>query len=436
MSRARSCAALPGQARLPVFTQAMRPVHGDFDHGKPLPGLIAWPAAADGAAHRNTRSGTDVVNKRGSGRGRLAVFGTAGSLAAAVFAGSALWPGGQAEAAGSSSKIAAAELKHWPKPVAKKLGKVIADNGHKGAYAVFDADNTTYRNDLEEALLPFLEMKGVLTRKSMDPSLKVIPFKDTATHKESLYSYYNRLCEVDDQVCYPWAAQIFSGFTLKQLKGYVDELLAYGRPIPAEYVENGKVTRTEVDAPRFSTGMRELYKSLRRHGIEVYVVSAASEDLVRMVLADPKYGYGVKPQNVIGVSMLLKDRRTGDVTSARKEIAAGTYDPAKLAKRELTPKLWAPLTWYEGKPAAINTYIDEWKKPILAAGDTPKSDGPMLFHSADVEHGGVRVWVNRKESSMKELDGMKKANAERQRELGQKVTADKRWLTVTPDQIR
>ncbi|WP_030572928.1 HAD family hydrolase [Streptomyces aureocirculatus] len=381
-------------------------------------------------------------------KGKLAAVGAAGALAAAVFAGGALWPNtADAKAAGAkagpaassaAARAAAAELKHWPKPVARKLGKVIADNRGKGAYAVFDADNTTYRHDLEESLLPFLEMKGVLTRKSMDPSLKVIPFKDTAGHKESLYSYYNRLCEVDDQVCYPWAAQIFSGFTLTKLKGYVDELLAYDKPIPATYYENGKVTRTEVERPRFSPGMRELYGSLSAHGIEVYVVSAASEDLVRMVLADPKYGYGVKPQNVIGVGMQLKDPRTGRVTSSRKEIAEGRFGPkdrARLAKYELTPNLWAPLTWYQGKPAAISTYIDEWKQPVLVAGDTPVSDGPMLFHSADVRHGGVRVWVDRKDSYMKQLDAMKRKNAARQRELGQPVTADKRWLTVTPEQL-
>ncbi|MFC8132217.1 haloacid dehalogenase-like hydrolase [Streptomyces sp. NPDC057302] len=374
-------------------------------------------------------------------KSKLAVLGTAGALTAAVLAGTALWPSTDATAADASTTTAktaktAAELKHWPKPVAKKLGKVIAKNERKGAYAVFDADNTTYRNDLEESLLPFLEMKGVLTRKSMDPSLKIIPFKDTKKHKESLYSYYLRLCDIDDQVSYPWAAQIFSGFTLKELKGYVDELLAYDKPIPAEYYEAGKVTKTEVKKPEFFTGMQELYKSLRGHGIEVYVVSAASEDLVRMVLSDPKYGYNVKPENVIGVGLQLKDRKTGEVTSSRKEIAEGRFDQKKLAGRELTPNLWAPMTWFQGKPAAINTYIDEWKKPVLVAGDTPASDGPMLFHSADVKHGGARVWVNRKDSYMKQLDGMKKKNADRQRELGQQVTADKRWLTVVPDEIR
>ncbi|OON71901.1 haloacid dehalogenase-like hydrolase [Streptomyces tsukubensis] len=349
-------------------------------------------------------------------------------------AGFALWPQNEATAA-DTSVATASELSSWPAPVAKKLGRVIARHDHQGAYAVFDADNTTYRNDLEESLLPFLEEKGVLTRETMDPSLKVIPFKDTAGHKESLYSYYNRLCEVDDQVCYPWAAQIFAGFTLGKLKGYVDELLARDRPIPAEYYVDGKVTRTEVKAPEFSQGMRQLFKTLRAHGVGVYIISAASEDLVRMVLSDPKYGYDVKPENVIGVSTLLKDPETGEVTSSRKEIAAGRFDEKKLMGYRTTPTLWAPLTWYEGKPAAISTYIDAYRQPILAAGDTPSSDGPMLFRSTDVAHGGARIFVNRKDDYMKQLTTMKRTDARRQRELGQKVTADKAWLTVTPEQI-
>ncbi|MFI5803274.1 haloacid dehalogenase-like hydrolase [Streptomyces sp. NPDC051561] len=362
-------------------------------------------------------------------RKKSVLLTTALALTTAVVATTALWPDTEARAADGTrqreQRAVTAELAHWPAPVAKQLARTIASHDHRGAYAVFDADNTTYRGDLEESLLPFLEMKGVLTRATMDPSLKVVPFKDTATHRETLTEYYERLCEIDDQVSYPWAAQIFSGFTLKQLKGYVDELLAYKGPLPGG-----------AKPPQFSTGMQELYRTLTKHGIEVYVVSAAHEDLVRMVLADPKYGYGVKPQNVLGVSTLLKDRRTGEVTSSRKEIAAGRFDQQKLAHHELTPTLWAPATWYEGKPAAISTYIDPWQKPVLAAGDTPRSDGPMLFRSTDVANGGVRVWVNRKDAYMKELDGMKAAGVKRQKELGQKVTADKHWLTVTPDQIR
>ena len=61
---------------------------------------------------------------------------------------------------------------------------------------MFDADNTTYRYDLE-SLLPYLENRGVLTRDTLDPSLKLIPFKDSADYRESLTSYYYRLCEID-----------------------------------------------------------------------------------------------------------------------------------------------------------------------------------------------------------------------------------------------
>ena len=35
-------------------------------------------------------------------------------------------------------------LRHWPAEAAARLGALIRANAHQGAYAVFDADNTTY----------------------------------------------------------------------------------------------------------------------------------------------------------------------------------------------------------------------------------------------------------------------------------------------------
>ncbi|WP_439857442.1 haloacid dehalogenase-like hydrolase [Pseudomonas syringae] len=336
----------------------------------------------------------------------------------------------------ASQAIAATELKHWPEPAAKALDAMIAANANKGNYAVFDMDNTSYRFDLEEALLPFMENKGLITREKLDPSLKLIPFKDTAEHKESLFSYYYRLCEIDDMVCYPWVAQVFSGFTLQELKGYVDELMALKKPIPATYYEGDTVKQLNVEPPRVFTGQTELYNKLMENGIEVYVMTAASEELVRMVAADPKYGYNVKPQNVIGVSTLLKDRKTGQLTTARKQITAGKYDPKSNMGLELTPYLWTPATWMAGKQAAILTYIDQWKKPVLVGGDTPTSDGYMLFHSVDVSKGGVHLWINRKDKYMTQLNGMIKDNAAAQAKEKLPVTADKNWVIVKPDEIQ
>ncbi|MEU6845026.1 haloacid dehalogenase-like hydrolase [Streptomyces sp. NPDC046716] len=318
----------------------------------------------------------------------------------------------------------AAELPHWPRPQARELARVVAAHEHRGAYATFDADNTTYRGDLEESLLPFLELRGLLTRDTMDPSLAVVPFRDTAGRRETLTEYYGRLCAIDDLVGYPWAAQVFAGFTLGRLKEHVDALMEFEGTLPGG-----------GGPPRVSRGMQELYRVLRSHGIEVYVVSAASEDLVRMLLADPRYGYGLPPGNVIGAGALLRNPATGDVTSSRKELAAGTHDQRALESWELTSTLLAPLTWYEGKPAAIRTHIDAWRGPVLAAGDTPASDGPMLLRSVDVERGGVRLWVDRGNGSLAELERLKTDGARRQRELGGPVTADRGWVTVTPEQI-
>ncbi|WP_121401646.1 phosphorylcholine phosphatase, partial [Pseudomonas aeruginosa] len=295
-------------------------------------------------------------------------------------------------------------------------------------------DNTSYRYDLEESLLPYLEMKGVLTRDRLDPSLKLIPFKDQARHKESLFSYYYRLCEIDDMVCYPWVAQVFSGFTLRELKGYVDELMAYGKPIPATYYDGDKLATLDVEPPRVFSGQRELYNKLMENGIEVYVISAAHEELVRMVAADPRYGYNAKPENVIGVTTLLKNRKTGELTTARKQIAEGKYDPKANLDLEVTPYLWTPATWMAGKQAAILTYIDRWKRPILVAGDTPDSDGYMLFNGT--AENGVHLWVNRKAKYMEQINGMIKQHSAAQAKAGLPVTADRNWVIVTPEQIQ
>ena len=75
-------------------------------------------------------------------------------------------------------------------------------------------------------------------------------------------------------------------------------------------------TEHNVSIPNFYKAQQALYNRLMANGIEVYVITASQEELVRMVLADPKYGYNVKPQNVIGVATLL--RNGAHFTTSRK----------------------------------------------------------------------------------------------------------------------
>lgn len=331
---------------------------------------------------------------------------------------------------------------HWPPAAATQLRKMILANANSSNYAVFDMDNTSYQFDLEESLLPYLENRGILTRDTMDPTLKLIPFHDnsTANFTESLFSYYYRLCAIDDMICYPWAAQIWSGYTLRQLKIWVDELLALNTTIPVTYFDDEDeegltLVHDTVSPPKIFRGQVELYNALQQHGIEVYVMTAAHEELVRMVASDPKYGYNLKPENIIGVTTLLRNRTDESVTTARKQIEEGKYNETANLDLVLEPYLYTPATWFSGKWAAILTYIDQWKLPVLVAGDTPGSDGYMLFHGVDVAKGGVHLWVNKSSSNWEEIQSMIVENAKGQRENGREVTADKNWVYVLPSEI-
>ncbi len=336
-------------------------------------------------------------------------------------------------AAADTSGRPAVELADWPRAQGDQLEKLIGRFEGRGRYAVFDADNTIWRYDLEESLLPFLEMKGVLTPDTVDPSLRLVPFRAG----ESLYGYYNRLCEIDDKVCYPWIAQVFSGLTLGELKRYVDELYAYGKPIPVSYDDAGKTVHGTVNPPHIYAGQRELIRSLREHGIRVYVMTAAHEELVRMVVSDPKYGLDVPPENVIGVTTLLKDPETGRLTTARKQIEQGTfgaeYGTERYRRQVVTPYLWTPGTWYVGKLAGIHDYIAEYERPVLVAGDSP-SDWWMLFYS-DAGAGGARLWVDRKQAYTDRLETEKEKRSAEQKAAGETVDAGREWVTVKPAEI-
>lgn len=326
-------------------------------------------------------------------------------------------------------------LKHWPAKEAARIEKLIGEHAHRGEYAVFDADNTIWYQDLEETLLPFLEDKGILTRQTIDPSLHIIPFHPDDT----LLSYGYKLYSLDHKIGYPWFAQVFSGLTLAQLKEQVDELFALnGSVVKGKCWKNEKLIDYRPAAPRIYPAQRELINTLQANGIDVYIITAALEELTRMIVSDPKYGLYVKPENVIGVSCLLKDRKTQKLTTARKQIAEGHFWDNTFSKEdhyamEVTPYILSPDPAYVGKLAALKEYIHPIKKPVLVAGDAP-SDHFLLFCS-DYEKGGLKLWVNHSEKDWAYTQKAYKKRAEQEKELGLDATGDKNWIMVYPEDL-
>lgn len=124
----------------------------------------------------------------------------------------------------------------------------------------------------------------------------------------------------------------------------------------SKYWDGDEVVEDEVTPPKIFTGQVELYNTLMANGIEVYVMTAASEELVRFVASDPKYGYNVKPENVIGVTTMLKNA-SGELTNSRLQIENGDYRGDANLELTFGPYLWTPATWFSGKYAAILTYV-------------------------------------------------------------------------------
>ncbi len=326
-------------------------------------------------------------------------------------------------------------LKHWPIKESARIEKLIEQHAHQGEYAVFDADNTIWYQDLEETLLPFLENKGMLTKQTIDPSLHLIPFHPDDT----LTSYGYKLYNVDHKIGYPWFAQVFSGFTLTQLKEQVDELFGLnGKVIPCKYWKKGLLTDYLPQSPRIYPAQRELINTLHANGIDVYIITAALEELVRMIVSDPKYGINVKPENVIGLSCLLKNRKTHELTTARKKIAEGHFWDETFSKEdhyamEVTPYILSPDTSYVGKVAALKEYIHPITNPILVAGDSP-SDHSLLSCS-DYSKGGLKLWINHKEENWTITQKAYQKRAEQEKEVGLDAIGDKNWVMTYPKDL-
>ncbi|MDI9407773.1 MAG: haloacid dehalogenase-like hydrolase [Candidatus Pacebacteria bacterium] len=341
---------------------------------------------------------------------------------------------------GSTVVRAETELKNWPPEAAAKLNEMIKKNANKGEYAVFDMDQTSYQWDVEESLILYMEQKGALNRNQIDKSLILTPFKDDPkqNYKESFYCYYNRLDVVNQMISYPWAAQVFAGLKVKDIKKHVDMMLAEGKPMTDKCWDGDKLVEHTVHVPNIYKGMNELYNKLTENGIRVYVMTASYEELVRAVASDPKYGYNAKPENIIGVGLLLRDAN-GNLTSARFDIENGVkYDAARQAaiqEMTITPYLIAPYTWFEGKYSSMLRHIDQWRKAVLIAGDTTKSDGYMMQHGVDTDKGGIRVWVNRSDRHTTNTINWYNKSAASQKELGLPVTADKNWIVVKPNEL-
>ncbi len=273
-------------------------------------------------------------------------------------------------------------LKNWPEKISEQFEKLADAYGYNDNYAVFDADGTIWSNDLSESLLAVLESEKIVSVGRYDEFMFPLPIRAG----ESLVSYYLRLCDADISLGYFWLCQAFSGFTPGQLKEHIDDLFHQTGPISYMEVQNDGATKEkQIERPVIFPWQKELRAFLFDRGINVHVVTASQEELVRMVVADPKYGLDIPSSSVTGMKLALR--------SSNGQKLLGQYDKSldkEYYESTFTSSLAGMTTWYSGKVAAIKEYIDPFKKPVLAAGNSA-SDLEMLNYAET--NPGIKLLV-------------------------------------------
>ncbi|MGA8137831.1 MAG: haloacid dehalogenase-like hydrolase [Pseudomonas gingeri] len=312
-------------------------------------------------------------------------------------------------------------------------------NPAKKPYAVFDWDNTCIMNDTEESLLLYQaeNLLFKLTPSEFDEVLcqdvpggwfhadhtnldgQRISMEDLAadindayqwlyTHcavlagtqpleeirasaqfqnfRAKFYFLYGALCDTYPmEVGYKWIIYFYKNFTTAELQAMVSDSIEHNlgealrqAPIHSSTEMPGRAGRV---APVHFHGMRVhaeivvLMATLRTNGFDVYISTASIDDVVRVFACDPKYGYGLPPENVLGLKLEMID---GKYTNVYK-------------------KDWH-FNWGPGKTVGIQNVFVAQKGygPALVFGDSD-GDAWMMKDFADTRLG---VIINRQQKGL------------------------------------
>ncbi|MFZ4527250.1 MAG: haloacid dehalogenase-like hydrolase [Undibacterium curvum] len=346
-------------------------------------------------------------------------------------------------------------------------------NPKRKPYAVFDWDNTSIMNDCEEALLLYqinqlafklspaefsaivrqnvpagnfapdfknaagkivdlesicadldsdyaflhANYKGLAGSRTLEDITTTEQFLDFRAKLYFLYEAVNDTHGVN--VGYPWVIYFFANMSVSEVRKLAEashdanlgmSLVKAKFTSPASLPgKAGVITASHSQGIRLCTEVATLMDTFRNHGIDVYVSTASLEDVVAEFATNPKYGYHVKRENVLG----LRLEQDGEVY--------------KNAYR----KNWT-LNWGPGKTIVIKQELVAKKGygPVFVAGDSD-GDYDML---RDFPETAVGLIVNRlKKGKIGELskaaaDALKEANPRFLLQGRQESTGN--WLPV------
>lgn len=225
----------------------------------------------------------------------------------------------------------------------------------------------------------YINYKGFKGDKSLSIIKESNEYKDFISKVLYLYVAIGETFSAD--ISYLWIANIITGMTSEEVSMLTEESNDYwlNHRIGKERWTSPKGLKREagVVSIEFKIGIRiveeqqNLYNTLMDNGFDVYICSASQIDVVKEFANNPKYGYNIPKENIYAME-LIKDKNG-------------------VIKPKLNPKYYQ--TQGEGKVKTIEKFIKHKYRydPIIVGGD---SDGDVLMLS-NFNNTKISLIINR-----------------------------------------
>ncbi|MEU9560699.1 haloacid dehalogenase-like hydrolase [Streptomyces sp. NPDC048161] len=297
-------------------------------------------------------------------------------------------------------------------------------DGRAAPVAVFDWDNTVIKNDVGDATMFWLLRNSRIRQPEhgdwrttsryltdaaarslraacpdgTGPDRTLPTATDTACADEIL-SVYSEAATTSGQDAfagydrrtmepsYAWLAQLTHGWTAAQVRAFAAAARAENLAAPVGATQRVGGTTDATGYVRYYDQQRDLIRTLRRAGFDVWIVSASPQPVVDVWAR----GVDVAPGNVIGIrSTTERGRYTSHLGSC------GTERPGDDAQITYIDgkRCWINKEIFGVRGAAASRVQAPTKRPVFAAGDSD-TDVSMLRDAT-----GLRLALNRNKAEL------------------------------------
>ncbi|MCP4136868.1 MAG: haloacid dehalogenase-like hydrolase, partial [bacterium] len=136
--------------------------------------------------------------------------------------------------------------------------------------------------------------------------------------KAKMIFYFSALHEAyPPRASYEWALFSFVNYTPAEVRAFAEYGHSYNLRLPLKMVtvsspsdfttKTGPVSVSYKQGITLQDGIKDLIRTAQANKIDMMVCSTSLESVVKAIACNPKYGYGIPEENIIGMRLALTD---------------------------------------------------------------------------------------------------------------------------------